>query len=270
MRTSELDRISSLLLNFSFTKDQIDVYLACLRLGPATHAQIARKVGSSRTATLFHITKLLEKKILTISKRDNKKLLVAISPRDLLSTIHDRASSLERLLPQLDTLARIDKESPFFDVSESREGYWRVYEEISYLPAGTTFRILEGAKATENELSLLLPHQWEEFWLRIIERNIQTKGIFTRETISIVANNVTDSQRALLRKRVWENRFLPHSALCIDQLMILYKDKAAFLFPETSLVLVIQHRGVFGILSSLFDSLYSFATPIRDPWDIKS
>jgi len=269
MRSVDREKIVRLLQSFSFTPDQIDVYLACLRLGPATHAQITRGVDRSRTATLFHIRKLLEKKVLSISKKKNKRLLVALPPRELLAEIHDKSSSLERLLPQLDALSRIDKETPMFDISESREGYWRVYEELSYLPAGTEFRILEGAKATENELSLLLPHQWEEFWSRIIERNIQTKGIFTRETISSVSHNVTEAQRAMLRKRVWTARFLPQSALPIDQLMILYKDKAAFLFPDTSLVLVLQHRGVFAILSSLFDSLYAFATPVRDPWGTK-
>lgn len=266
MRISELEKASDLLQSFSFTKDQVDVYLACLRLGPATNAQITRKIDKSRTATLFHVRKLLDKRILSATKRGSKKLLTAIPPRDLLSVIHEKTMSLDRLLPQLNALSQVATETPIFDISESRDGYWRVYEEISYLPIGTTIRVMEGAQATENELSLLLPHQWEEFWARIIERNIQTKGMFTRETISTVASHVTDDQRALLRKRVWSARFLPHSALCIDQLMILYNYKAAFLFPDTSLVLVLQHKGVFAILSSLFDSIYSFATPIRDPW----
>jgi len=260
------EHITDVLQSFSFSQDEADVYIAALSLGRASISQISRKLNKSRTATHFHIQKLLERKVLQHIKKGGRHVIRAIPPKELINDIHAQTSYLERLLPQLESLARIDTESPRFDMSESREGYWKVYEEISYLPKGSSIRMLEGKKAVENELSLLLPYQWETFWSRIIERNIQTDGLFTEELISSSHRMINDSQRAFLGKRVWNIRTLPHSFLPIDQLMILYKDKAAFLFPESALVLLMQHRGVTSILAGMFDSLYAFAKPLRNPW----
>ena len=126
--------------------------------------------------------------------------------------------------------------------------------------------MLEGRGAVENELSLLMPYQWEQFWSRIIERNIQTKGLYTKELISASHGMINEKQREFLQKRTWNIRTLPHTSLPMDQLMILYKEKAAFLFPDSALVLVIQHKGITSILAALFDSLYAFAKPLRNPW----
>ena len=259
-------QISQLLKSFSFSEDESEIYLAVLSLGRATISQVSRKIDKSRTATHFHIQKLLERNVFKHIKKGGRQLISAIPPRELLSDIHEKASSLEQILPKLEALARIDAEYPRFEIGESREGYWKVYEEISYLPRGSSIRMLEGKKAVENELSLLLPHHWEQFWQRVIERNIQTNALFTEEMINTTNRRVSANEREALNRRVWNVRTLPHVALPIDQLMILYKDKAAFLFPDTALVLVLQHKGVTQILAGLFDSLYSFSKLVRNPW----
>lgn len=258
--------IEKLLQAFSFSQDEAEVYIAALSLGRATISQISRKLKKSRTATHFHIQKLLERKALQHVKKGRRQLITAIAPKELMNEIHTRTSSLEKLLPQLESLARIDAQLPRFDMSESREGYWKVYEEISYLPYGSSVRMLEGKVAVENELSLLMPYQWELFWQRMIERNIQTNALFTEELVSATNRKTNTSQREFLQKRTWNIGTLPHASLPIDQLMILYKDKVAFLFPDSALVLVMQHRGVTSILAGMFDSLYAFAKPLRNPW----
>jgi len=55
--------IKDILTHFSVTVDETDVYLALLALGTANVTEIAKKIKKNRTATYFHVRKLVEKEL---------------------------------------------------------------------------------------------------------------------------------------------------------------------------------------------------------------
>ncbi|OGL93834.1 hypothetical protein A2239_04020 [Candidatus Uhrbacteria bacterium RIFOXYA2_FULL_40_9] len=251
--------IITILNHFGFSEQEIDVYLAVLTLESPTVTQIASKVQKGRTAVYFHIKNLQEKGLLFESKKGSKLFYTALSPTEFANQIDAWARDFKTLVPKLESLQKVEQEAPTIELTESKVGYWKIYDEISQMPEGSNFRVLQGKQSLEIELSLLSDEQWTIFFDRIMKNNIGTIGLFTKETFEVPAKMMTPKNLERMQTRRWDLKTLPKSILDIQQLMFLYNNKVAFLFPETSLVMTIRHKGIYQILVATFDALHNLA-----------
>ena len=99
------------------------------------------------------------------------------------------------------------------------------------------------------------------------EKNIETKGIFTEEALSVPAHELSPENLRLTRQRVWHLRTLPQEVLPLENLAVIYGNRVSFLFPEVSLVLTIRHEGLVDIIEAMFDALFTFAKKIERVWE---
>lgn len=264
------EHILNLLTNFSFTEEEADIYLAALTTDKATASQIARDIGKSRTATYFHIRKLVEKGVLKEAKGSKITKYIAKPPEELADSFQTLTEDFRSVLPELLNLNRIEKGKPLIEVLESKKGYYSIYEEISVLPHNSYFMVLEGFTAVKNELKLLNNDQWEKFFQRIVDRKIMTKGLFTDESLNEPSNYLSSKAQKLLASRIWNMRTMPEETLPIKQLIFIYGRKVAILFPENALVIKIEHEGITELFKTLFNTLYSLGKPVTAPWNQKS
>lgn len=258
--------VKSLFSHFGHSAIEAETYLAALTLGSGTAAQIAQKTEEGRTKVYFHIKNLVREGILKESRKGQRQIYIPLPPRELASTVGKWAADLRGLVPQLEAMQKASVESPLIEVSESRSGYFRVYDEISSMPIGSSFRVLQGKESLEQELKLLDNETWNTFFTRIVERNIQTIGLFTKESWEVPRQLLSSENYDRMKKRSWNLAVIPENTLNMQQLMFVYQNKVAFLFPETALVMTITHQGIADVLGAAFDALHSFGEKVAPTW----
>ncbi len=250
-----------LLSYFSVTADEADIYLALLKLGTAGVSDIASKIKKNRTATHFHLKKLLAKELVVESNHGRTLLYTATPPATLAARFDRLTTDFKSLVPQLEVLQKIEVEAPRVQVSESRAGYFKVYDEISSLPEGSTFYVIEGATALNSELTLLSNTETNNFFSKIIARKIATKLILTAEATQIPNTLISPINLALLQQRQISVRTYPESALPFQGLTIMYGSTLAYLFPQTNLVVTITHPGIADSFKATFNTLFNQGQP---------
>ncbi|MDP2630050.1 MAG: helix-turn-helix domain-containing protein [Candidatus Uhrbacteria bacterium] len=246
-----------LLTHFSVTDDEAEIYLALLRLGIATATEVSDKTRKNRTAIHFHLKKLVDKNLVRMTKRGRTFIFSAVAPSELATRFDRATTDFKSMVPQLEALQKIEGEAPRVQVTESRAGYFKIYDEISSLPEGDTFHAIEGVDALRNELTLLTNEEMKNFYSRIISRDIETKLIITEEATHIPSKMVTSENYELLKKRRLHVRTYPESALAFQGLSLMYGDTIAHLFPQTNLVVTIKHQGIADSFKAMFDTLFN-------------
>ncbi|MEI7512011.1 MAG: helix-turn-helix domain-containing protein [Candidatus Uhrbacteria bacterium] len=247
--------------HFSFSPQEIEIYETVLTLGQPTVAEIAKAINKQRTAVYFHILRLVEKRILSEVPKKRLKTYVAVPPSELAGRLDKELTDFKSLIPTLEALQKIELSTPVIEVSDSKRGFDQVYDELSSLPEGSTFRVIEGRGALQAEMKLLTQDRWSWFFKRIIARHIVARGLFTKETQRLPNTNFNSENQALLKQRIFELRMLPEKQLPFQQLLLVYGDNMAYLFPETNLVIKIKHKGMVEATTAMFESLYQIAEP---------
>lgn len=261
MITQQIEHVTEVMQHFGFTAPEVEIYIAVLTLEKATVSQVARLTRRSRTAIYFHIKNLLHRGIIKETRKKTKLSLIALPPDDLSKLFERWSTDFKSLIPHLGALKAIANETPTIRITDTKVGYWEVYDEISSLPENSLFRVLEGQTALAGEMEVLSYEQWKKFFERVLERKIQTKGIFTEESLSIPQKKLDPELIKIARQRIWHTRIISEKNLPFKNLLMTYGDKAAFVFPQTSLVLTIEHAGVVSALNIILDALFMTGTP---------
>jgi len=256
-----------LLTHFNVSEQEAEIYIAALTLGKSSINDIAKKIGKSRTAIYFHVDHLLEKGLLKEARQGKLTRLVATPPSEVVSSLDRKMTELKSLLPVLESLQKADIETPVIEVTESKRGFYKVYDEVASLPVGSTFRVLEGAESLSDELSLLSQQQWFDFFTRIVERKIHTKALFTKSSFALPQAKLAKRNIDLVRKRSWTVRSISDELLPMQKMIVFYGNKMAILFPDTQLVVIIQHESITKQFSMMFDALFEQGRPVERAWE---
>ncbi len=261
-----MNKIHEILARFNFSQDEIDIYLGVLSLGKANVSQIAKKTGKNRTAIYFHIKKMVEKHILYETRKGKKFVVTAVSPTELADVLHRSLADFKSLIPELDSLKKATDETPIIEITESKAGYFKVLDEISSLPEGSMFRVIEGQNGVLDEISLIGDERLGMFFKNLIDRKIVARSVYTEEVMQIPRRDMSKETFALLNKRIQETKVLPQNILSIKNLALIYGDKVSFLFPDTALVLTIKNKKVSDFFQAMFDGLFYVANSVEKNW----
>lgn len=258
--------IKTIFVHLGRSAIEAETYLAALSLGSGTATQIAQKTGEGRTKVYFHVKKLVRDGLLKESRKGQLQIFIPIAPSELSGKVSKWATDLRGLVPQLEAAQKASAETPMIEVSESRTGYFKVYDEISSMPIGSSFRVLQGKESMEQELKLLSHETWSIFFSRIVDRTISTNALFTKECQNVPRDLLSAENFERMQTRKWNIALMPESILKMQQLMFIYQNKVAFLFPETALVMTITHQGIADILGATFDALHGFGEKAGEVW----
>lgn len=255
-----------LLQQFGLSAQESEMYITALEAGPSPVSHIAKKSNKTRTAAYFHIDNLLQKGILKESRIKGKRIVVALPPQELAARFDRLTTDFKSLVPQLEALHRAEGEKPLIRITDSRQGYFEVYDALSSLPIGKQFRVIEGVNAIENELGILDDSEWKTFFTRIIERKIEVKALFTNESLAAPTKKLSKENLELMRKRIWHVRSLPEAIVPFRDLILIYGSTVAFMFPASKLVMTVQHEGIASAFTAIFDGLFNLAKPQQELW----
>jgi len=242
------------------------VYITALKLENPNSNTIARALSRERNVVYFHIKKLVQKGVLKESRKGKQFKFIPLPPAELVAYFNRRVIDLKSIVPQLESLRVEYKEQPHIEVHESRAGYYGVYDEIASMSPKSTMRVMEGRKSLDLGLDLLTEKEWLEFHTRMAERKIETRGIFTQESLNIPKQKFNVENSKALGERIWHVRILPEDTLHMQDLQFIYGNTVAFLFSETKIVLKITHPDVAAVHRASFDALFQFGIHQKAPW----
>lgn len=264
-----MNNINDILKNFSFSEAESELYLAALKLKNATVSEIAEKAGMGRTVAYFHIKNLLKKKVLK-QKKSGKKIVVSpVAPAEIAERLHESVGNFKTLIPQLESLNTVENEIPQIEIQDSTAAFKRIYDEVINMPIGSTLKAIEDKKGAEAELKLMSNEHWNHFFTQMAERKIITKAIFTKELLLDVRKSITPSNYAIVKKRIWDLHTISEELLPIKNFIVLYNNKISFMFPEISMTITIKHNGLYHIIDTLFETIFSFTEKVENPWDYR-
>lgn len=247
--------------NFNFSEAEINIYLAILSLNKPGVSEVAKKIEMKRTAVYFHIKNLLAKNIIKETRQKKKLCFIAVAPSDLAKKFDNWTNDFKNLVPQLESLKKFETETPTFELTESKRGYFNIYNELTSLPPGSIYRVAEGTMAMRQEMRLLTQNEWTNFFSKIVEKKIETKGIFSDESLQVVSQELNTQNQNLLNQRIVHAKTFPEQIFPLKDFFLIYGDKVAFLFPTSSLVLIIKHRGIAEAMTTFFDTMFYLGKP---------
>ncbi len=245
-----------LLTHFSVTEEEADIYLTVLKLGASTATEISDKAKKNRTATHFHLKKLVDKDLVKLVKKGRTFVFSAVAPSELAARFDRVTTDFKSAVPQLEALQQIEGESPRVQVRESRSGYFQIYDDISSLPENSTFYVIEGATALRNEMSLLTPEAAQAFYAKMVERNIEVKLILTEEAAAIPQAMMSSETLAIFKKRRITARVHPELVLPFQGLTLLYGNTVAYVIPGKDIVITIRQQDIADSFQATHEALF--------------
>jgi len=262
-------KISTYPQKLFFSQPESDLYLAALKLKKGHNFSNCPKGGYGPNGGLFHIKNLAERNVLKQIRSGRKILISPVTPSELAERLQESVGSFKSLVPQLESLSTVENEIPEIEILESGAAFEKIYDEVTNMPAGSTWKVMEDRRGAEAELKLLDNKYWNIFFTRMAERDIITKAIFTKELLSDISKSITPKNYSILKKRKWNIRTIFEDALPIKNLILLYNKKLSFMFPELSMTITIKHPALFHVIDTLFETIFSFAETVENPWEYK-
>jgi sugar-specific transcriptional regulator TrmB len=109
---------------------EAQVYCACLQLGTASVAELAKKSALKRPTTYLVVDELLTKGLLVKVPRGKKMFVRAEDPGRLLTLMDEKRAAALKALPELQALASQCASRPKVEFYEGKEQLIKVYEAV--------------------------------------------------------------------------------------------------------------------------------------------
>ncbi|MDP6293173.1 MAG: helix-turn-helix domain-containing protein [Candidatus Woesearchaeota archaeon] len=119
------------------TDGEIKVYLALLKLGPATNSPIARNTGLQSSTVYYCLNSLIEKGFVSYIKKGDRKHFSPLNPEDILDVLSRKESELQqqkqrikKAIPQLKQHQNVTQIRNTAEVYEGFQGFQATFTEI--------------------------------------------------------------------------------------------------------------------------------------------
>lgn len=122
------------LKNAGLNTKEATTYLSILELGEATMGQLVKKSKLKRTTLYDLVESLKEKGLISTAKRGKKILYVAENPSKLVEQMEERKQVLEKIVPELLSIANGITNKPKVRYFEGTEGIKEVYRDVLRYP----------------------------------------------------------------------------------------------------------------------------------------
>jgi len=118
------------LLQYGLSEKEIEVYLACLKVGSTTSNRLS-ELTNIRRSTVYEVIETLKKKGLVTSYTKNKKFyFTASEPESLIQRLKEKEDLVNKILPDLKKLSKTLPEKPNINLFEGTTAIRDAVEEM--------------------------------------------------------------------------------------------------------------------------------------------
>lgn len=234
------------LVSIGFGEKEANVYLALLNIGQGTVSQIARGAGINRTTGYDILDSLVSKGFVSISGKEPKQEYMAESPAKIIKYYQDQVQKnqeylkvAEGIVPELSSLHNVTGR-PKVRFYEGKEGLQEVYEDT--LTSHEPIR----AYANAQELPLVLPNFFPEYYHRRAKKGIPIRGIFP--------DNKEGRERSAVDKEEYrESVLVPDNLYHFSPEINVYDNKVMIASWREMLGIIIESREIADAMKKIYD-----------------
>jgi len=116
---------------YNLSEKAAELYVAALELGICSIADLSRKSGVKRSTIYPFIDELVAKRLFIRVPKGKRILFKPEEPKSLITGLEEYKKQNERVLTDLQQIYEISEKSPSARYYEGKEGFIRVWEELS-------------------------------------------------------------------------------------------------------------------------------------------
>lgn len=242
--------LTETLQQFGLTKNEAEVYLALLQLGPSPVLVISRRTGLKRPTIYLILDELMGRGFAALVPQEKKKLFIALPPDRFEEKLERQTELIRQVLPELTALYRTQTAKPAIQIFESREGIMNVYKEI------TNFKISEILGFFSIEA---IPQEFFESFELFINA-LKEKKMRLREIVYVKDKNHFYIQKTKnlpnheMRRTIAQHKFFTDN--------FIYGNKVALFSFKKRFAVVVESEDVVNSLRSLFELAWQSAQKI--------
>ncbi len=188
------------LKNLGLTQTESEIYLACLRSGPETVINIAKKAGVKRTTCYAALNNLIAKNYISKVMKPGTTVYVAEQPGLVLKSYKEKIKNFESLLGFFEAQA-LKCAKPKIRYFEGKNELAVVYTQILFPPPTQELYIYGGDVARVRETFKNIPG----FYDKTMEEHFTKRKV----TMEIVSRNDEGREYARKYKNKWDIRIMP-------------------------------------------------------------
>lgn len=235
-----------ILEEIGFTKNEIKIYLALLRLGASTTGKIIENTGMHRAIVYDTLEKLLQKGIVSFVIKNNRKVFKAYDPERLSKYLEEKQEKLKAILPDLTEIYKVPKISVETNVYEGKEGIKTIFEDI--LKTKPKFYYVFASYGGAKEI---LPFYLEHFYSKSEKLGIRLMGI-----LMDTPQGRKRGEELIIHKNI-ELKYMPKEFVS-PATTYLYSDKVAFIIwsKETPMAIMVENKNLYESFLNYFNMLW--------------
>lgn len=238
------------LREIGLTENEIKIYTALLEIGTSTPAQVADKIGISRSYIYDALGRLLEKEMVSIVYIKNKKHYQSVGPNLLKEIVKTKLKRIERIVPNLLGLTQKERENIHVEVHKGQYVYKTLLNDITSTLSSKSEVLIFGID--DAVLSAVDPHyltHLEIYFTKLKRKKIEEKVI------------IKESSKRLEQAETTKYRFLPNESIGNVAFEVYGNKVAIFLWGKPNYLLLIKNREVANSYRKQFDILWEKANP---------
>lgn len=187
------------LQEFGLSIKEASVYLACLKLGPASVQNIAKEAGIHRVSTHDILNELIARSFVQQTSEGKKRLLEAVDPDKIYQSLHSKEISFINLLPELHAIQNKKTKKPKVLYYEGKENVWKAYLDRIRHDIPDKENLVYGTSA---KIMTIFPEGYKEFTKERIRKGIKARIIVEKSSYGL-------GEAKKGKKELREVRFLP-------------------------------------------------------------
>ncbi len=120
----------SVLKEFNLSDNEIEIYLACLKIGLSSVIRISELTGIPKSTCYDLLNSLILKGLISQVFKENTKYFVATDPEFLLENLREKQKKLREILPKLNALKKSAYQKPRVSLYIGKEAIKTIYGEV--------------------------------------------------------------------------------------------------------------------------------------------
>lgn len=244
--------LTGVLAQLHFDSREQAIYLALLKLGSASVAEIAETAGVERTGVYQVLERFIDQGLVTETIVGKKRRFVAQDPKRLTELLREKETALTEVLPELQALWATTDLRPRMRYYQGAEGMRTVIEDTIAGAKGELLGILSA-----EDLFATLGERWFENYTR--ER---IKRGFSLRVVRSQQKEVGERWPTSAKERR-ELRYTPEKMI-FSMTMYIYGNKVAILSTRhENFGLIIESDEFATHQHNLFEALWQVSTPTK-------
>ncbi len=231
------------------SENEIKVYIYLLKEGVSSPAQVARGTKIARSNVYYILRNLDDEDLIEQQRKNNRYVYKACRPESLIDQLERRRSGLERIIPDLNDLYKVQKNKP---VVEYFDGLERIKD--IFLESLHTENLVRSVESTG------LLYKIDRDFFRRYDELLKKKGIFTHDLLTMdstheIAKEVASSHGPYYKYRLMQKKYNDLSG----QILIWNDNVAHISFEQSYFGTIIRESSIAGAMRALFDTAWEGA-----------